>query len=145
LKPHFSSLKSIINGTELQTSVDYPISEIFIDSRNSIKHKSSLFFAISGPRNDGHNFIDSLYQSGVRNFVVEKDLNLSRIPEANVFKTDNCILALQAFAGKKRQSFKGKIIAITGSNGKTITKEWLGQLLEHFFLYTKAPEVIILR
>ncbi len=139
MKPHFSSLKTIIQGTELQTSVDYPISEIFIDSRNSINHKSSLFFAIAGPRNDGHQFIDALYQNGVRNFVVEKELNLSRIPDANVFKTDNCILALQTFAGKKRQNFKGKIIAITGSNGKTITKEWLGQLLENFFSVYKSP------
>jgi alanine racemase len=139
LKPLFSSLKNIIKGTELQTSLDYPISEIFIDSRNSINHKSSLFFAISGPRNDGHHFIESLYQNGIRNFVVEKDVNLTRIPEANVFKTDNCILALQTFAGKKRQSFKGKIIAITGSNGKTITKEWLGQLMENFFSVYKSP------
>lgn len=139
MKPLFSSLKNIIQGVELQTSIDYPISEIFIDSRNSINHKSSLFFAIAGPRNDGHQFIENLYQNGVRNFVVEKDLNLTRIPEANVFKTDNSILALQIFAGKKRQDFKGKIIAITGSNGKTITKEWLGQLLENFFSVYKSP------
>ncbi len=139
MTPHFSSLKNFIKGIELQSSTDLLITEIFIDSRNSINHKSSLFFAISGPRNDGHQYIDSLYQAGVRNFIIEKDINLSRIPEANVFKTENSILALQVFAGKKRLAFKGKIIGITGSNGKTITKEWLGQLLENFFSVYRSP------
>ncbi|MBK6265896.1 bifunctional UDP-N-acetylmuramoyl-tripeptide:D-alanyl-D-alanine ligase/alanine racemase [Marivirga sp. S37H4] len=139
MKPLFSSLKKITPGTDLQLYEDHSILDIFLDSRNVPAHRNSLFFAISGAHHDGHQFIETLYQEGVRNFVVEKKINLERIPQANVFLADSSISVLQALSGKKRQYFEGKIIAITGSNGKTITKEWLGQLMDPFFAVYRSP------
>ena len=74
MKPYFSSLKKISLGTELQFIEDTLISDVFIDSRNALLHKSSIFFAIKGARNNGHQFIASLYHDGVRNFVVEEEI-----------------------------------------------------------------------
>ncbi len=139
MKPLFSSLKKLSEGSILQISEDHIIQDIFLDSRNSLSHRNSLFFAISGARHDGHQYIDTLYQEGVRNFVIEKEINLQNIPKANVFLAKSSISTLQALAGVKRQNFSGKVIAITGSNGKTITKEWLGQLMDSFFSVYRSP------
>lgn len=139
MKPYFSSLKKISEGIDLQIIEDRLISDVFIDSRNALIHKHSLFFAIKGARNNGHQFIDNLYQEGVRNFVVEEEMDPRYFPAANIFLAKSSIASLQSFAGLKRQLYQGKIITITGSNGKTITKEWLGQLMSPFFSVYKSP------
>ncbi|GAA5041682.1 bifunctional UDP-N-acetylmuramoyl-tripeptide:D-alanyl-D-alanine ligase/alanine racemase [Marivirga lumbricoides] len=139
MKPYFSSLKKISLGTELQFIEDTLISDVFIDSRNALLHKSSIFFAIKGARNNGHQFIASLYHDGVRNFVVEEEIDPKYLPGANIFLAKSSISTLQSFAALKRQLYHGKLVAITGSNGKTITKEWLGQLMSSFYSVYKSP------
>jgi alanine racemase len=140
LKLLFSTLQKITSGVVLQAKFDTTITDIFIDSRNAIIKKSSLFIAIKGIRHDGHQFIEELYQKGVRNFIVEAPYQfVEQFPKANFLQVPNSTLALQQIAAKKRIGFQGKLISITGSNGKTITKEWLGQLLQGFYNVYRSP------
>jgi len=140
LKLKFSTLQKITSGVEIQYAEDLIITDIFIDSRNPIIKKGSLFVAIKGVRHDGHQFIEELYQKGVRNFLVEDSYTeLKQYAGANIIQVHNSVHAFQQIAAYKRQSFEGKLIGITGSNGKTITKEWLGQLLQHFYNVYRSP------
>jgi UDP-N-acetylmuramyl pentapeptide synthase len=86
-----------------------------------------LFFALSGRRN-GHEFVAGAYAAGVRNFVVEHGPEFN-LPEANFLIVADPLTALQALAAHHRSRFNLQVIGITGSNGKTIVKEWLYQLL----------------
>lgn len=106
------------------------IRDILIDSRKLISADNCLFFALSSKRNDGHKYIDELYARGLRNFVVSVlPDDLSKFPEANFILVRNTLQALQALARAHREKFDMPVIAITGSNGKTIIKEWLFQLI----------------
>ena len=86
-----------------------------------------LFFALSGRRN-GHEFIAEAYAAGVRNFVVRQRTEI-KMPDANFLMVDDVLAALQKLAAYHRSRFNLEVIGITGSNGKTIVKEWLYQLL----------------
>lgn len=110
---------------------DGDINSVLIDSRNIISSPNTLFFAIRGQRHDGHNFIDDLYNRGIVNFVVEflPDNHFS-FPKANFLIVNNTLDALQKLAAYHRQSFSYPVIGVTGSNGKTIVKEWLFHLLQ---------------
>ncbi len=139
LKIEFSSLTNILNGEVYQLRNDYHIENIFIDSRNTIANSKNLFIAIKGERHNGHNFIEELYFKGIRNFLIDQDISIKNYPEANFFKVTDSIVALQALAGYKRKIFKGNLIGITGSNGKTIVKEWLGKLIEQVYSVYRSP------
>ncbi|WP_375579816.1 bifunctional UDP-N-acetylmuramoyl-tripeptide:D-alanyl-D-alanine ligase/alanine racemase [Marivirga tractuosa] len=139
MKIEFSSLSNILNGDTYQLRKDHTIENIFIDSRNAIANNKNLFVAIKGERHDGHHFIDELYSKGIRNFIIDQDFNLRNYPDANFFKAHNSVDALQALAGHKRKSFNGLLISITGSNGKTIVKEWLGKLIESVYSVYRSP------
>ena len=109
---------------------ELPISSISIDSRTIVDPGSTLFFAIVGERNNGHNYIDDLYSKGVRSFIIsENDFSAERYPEANIIQVQDTLQALQELAGWIRKKFHYPVLAITGSNGKTIVKEWLFELL----------------
>lgn len=112
------------------------------DSRNLISSENTLFFAIKTIRNDGHNFIHELYNKGVRGFVVEKSFipNFDLFSEAVFIYVENSIKALQQLALIHRKSFLTPIIAITGSNGKTIVKEWLYLLLSKYENTLRSPK-----
>ncbi|MEM8969684.1 MAG: bifunctional UDP-N-acetylmuramoyl-tripeptide:D-alanyl-D-alanine ligase/alanine racemase, partial [Bacteroidota bacterium] len=105
-----------------------PIQHLLTDSRSGIQNRASLFFAICGERHDGHRYINELYARGVRQFVVEQ-LPENAFPEANILVVPNTITALQQIVAYHRQQFSFPVVGITGSNGKTIVKEWLSQLL----------------
>ena len=99
------------------------------DSRKINNPTASLFFALSG-RRDGHEFIAEVYKAGVRNFVVGSlPNNIEHYPDANFLLVDDVLVALQKLAAYHRAQFGLEVIGITGSNGKTIVKEWLYQLL----------------
>jgi len=106
---------------------EYTISNLLSDSRRITSPGESLFFALSGRRN-GHEFIAEAYAAGVRNFVVKQGPELM-LPDANFLIVDNVLAALQSLAAWHRSRFNLEVIGITGSNGKTIVKEWLYQLL----------------
>jgi alanine racemase len=116
------------------------------DSRFVSQSENSIFFAIKGERHDGHVFIKELYEKGVREFVVEKKaLNetlksqLENLADAKFFVVENAIRALQHLAANHRQAFDIPIVGVTGSNGKTIVKEWLSVLMAKDYNLVKSP------
>ncbi len=137
---HFTQLEKIAGGIILQIIKDDLISALCIDSRKALASPGTLFFAIKGERHDGHKYIGDLYDSGVRHFVVEESLkNLNSYPDANFIKVESCVAALQRIAGFHRRQFNIPIVGITGSNGKTIVKEWLYQMLSKDRVVVKNP------
>jgi alanine racemase len=113
---------------------------ILIDSRKLIFPAQSIFFAIKGRLTDGHHFITTLYQQGVRHFVLSAAPILEEYPDASFIVTPNVVQVLQEYASYHRGKFDLPVIAITGSNGKTIVKEWLSQLLEQDYTLVKSPK-----
>ena len=131
----------ILNLSDIDGIKDSSIEEISIDSRTIISPSKVLFFALPGEMHDGHNFIKNAHQKGVRNFVVKQSFDSSKIPNSNFFEVEDVLLALQKLATHHRQSFPHlKKIAITGSNGKTIIKEWLYQMLHDVYNIVKSPK-----
>ncbi len=119
-------VQQIINaGGIIET--DSTISVLLTDSRRITNGPEGLFFALSGRRN-GHEFVAEAYAAGVRNFVVTHQTEI-KMPGANFLLVDNVLDALQKLAAYHRSRFNLEVIGITGSNGKTIVKEWLYQLL----------------
>jgi alanine racemase len=106
---------------------EYIVTTLLTDSRRISNASEGLFFALSGRRN-GHEFVAEAYAAGVRNFVVKQGPEIT-MPEANFLIVDNVLVALQKLAAYHRSRFNLEVIGITGSNGKTIVKEWLYQLL----------------
>ncbi len=121
-----SQVKQIIHaeGTIVK---DYTIDTLLTDSRRVNNNTGGLFFALSGRRN-GHEFVAEAYAAGVRNFVVRQGPEM-KAPEANFLIVDDVLAALQQLAAYHRNRFDIEVIGITGSNGKTIVKEWLYQLI----------------
>ena len=117
------------------------IAFILTDSRSLCFPEETLFFALQTNRNDGHKYIPELYQRGVRNFVVT-DVPTDRAetyPDANFLKVSNTLKALQRLAERHRDEFYIPVVGITGSNGKTMVKEWLYQLLSPEMFVTRSP------
>lgn len=119
------------------------IEQLLTDSRRLVFAEQTLFFALPGPRRDGHDFIESLYDQGVRCFVVNCKVDLSNVKfyctGAIFFEVPNCLFALQKIAAYHRSKFDIPVIGITGSNGKTIVKEWLYQLLHPSINIVRSP------
>ncbi len=136
---HFRELISICNGSLIQFSADRSVQTLLIDSRKAVINDGSVFFAISGPRHDGHKFLKDLYHLGLRQFIVEKDISASSFPGANLLKVGSCVAALQAIATHHRNQYHIPVVGITGSNGKTIVKEWLYQAMSPELQIVKNP------
>ena len=135
----FSELEKISEGKTLQLFRDSAIHYLIIDSRKALVTPESVFFAICGERHDGHQYIQSLYESGVRQFVLERKIDLSIFPEGNFLLAESSLATLQGIVVAHRQQFSIPVIGITGSNGKTIIKEWLNQLLAPDYNIVKNP------
>ena len=127
----------------IQTNAQYLLN----DSRQLSSPQRSIFFAIKGLHHDGHQFLDDLYRKGIREFVVESDAltpalmrEMGRMKEAKIWQVKDSILAMQEVAKRHREQFDFPIIAVTGSNGKTVVKEWLSQLLSNRFKVVKSPK-----
>lgn len=114
------------------------IDELCFDSRKVCNPAETLFFAIKTTKNDGHKYIPDLVDLGVRNFVVTEVPN--PMPDCNFLQVDDVIDALQQIARAHRQQFSYPVIGITGSNGKTIVKEWLATMLDDSFSVVKSPD-----
>jgi Alr-MurF fusion protein len=137
---YFSQLVKITGGKNLQFHADHSIESISIDSRKASTDPSTLFFAIKGERHDGHEYISDLYRQGVRQFVVEQTpAILADFGEANFLLVQSTVSALQQIAAFHRNTFSYPVIGITGSNGKTIIKEWLFQMLSKDRVIVKNP------
>jgi alanine racemase len=137
-----SEIITIVNGKpHSHPSHERMIRDILIDSRKLIAPEHCLFFALSSKKNDGHKYIPELYHRGLRDFIVTKlPADLESYPDANFIVVKNTLQALQALAKAHREKFNIPVIGITGSNGKTVVKEWLYQLLSKDKKTIRSPK-----
>jgi Alr-MurF fusion protein len=132
-------IANITNGFFLQNAdKNTAIEFLTADSRHITSAHLTLFFALTAKR-DGHEFIKSAYQQGVCNFIISKKIDVSLFPNVNIILVENTWAALQRLATFHRQQFHLKTIGITGSNGKTIVKEWLFALLSKDETIVRSP------
>ena len=127
-------------GAKRKGDKEYNITWLLTDSRSLSFPEETLFFALKTKRNDGHKYIRDLYTRGVRNFVVtELPQPTDDYPDANFLQVAQPLKALQKLAEQHRERFQIPIVGITGSNGKTVVKEWLYQLLSPEKNVTRSP------
>ncbi|MDL2257476.1 bifunctional UDP-N-acetylmuramoyl-tripeptide:D-alanyl-D-alanine ligase/alanine racemase, partial [Bacteroidales bacterium OttesenSCG-928-I14] len=113
---------------------------LLTDSRSLTDPTGTLFFALKTGHNDGHRYVRELYEKGVSSFVVQDSFaGTEQMPNAIFYKVEDTLLALQQLASYRRKKFDIPVIGITGSNGKTIVKEWLYQLLHDLFTIVRSP------
>src|SRR3569623_916472 len=138
----FDKLAAIIKGEIIQCVSETPIRHLLLDSRKLIGGPDSLFFAMKGQHHDSHQFIASVYEQGVRQFVVEQKNQINRryFKDANIIQVADSIHALQQLAAYHRSQYQLPLLAITGSNGKTIVKEWLSQILSLRYAVVQSPK-----
>jgi len=115
------------------------VEQLVIDSRRISFPSTTVFFALQTERRDAHIFIKEVYERGVRNFVVKTGYTTNEFPDANFIFVENTLCALQNLAAYHRSQFNYPVIGITGSNGKTIVKEWLYQLLSPDYNIVRSP------
>ena len=135
-------IASIVEGEIINSSnKDLVVRDLLFDSRLLVTPDNTLFFSLKSNRNDGCKYIDDLYEKGVRMFVVENSNSIAKIIEnkddAAFILVDDTLKSLQKTAASHRENFDIPIIGITGSNGKTVVKEWLYQIL--------SPEISVVR
>ena len=135
-----TEIQSILLSEEIIFDKSSTIKFLLTDSRKLIEAKTTLFFAIHGERLNGHDYLKELYSRGVRNFVVEENIIEQNFPEANILTVPSAIKALQKLTTHHRKQFNIPVIGITGSNGKTIIKEWCHQLLHNNFNICRSPK-----
>jgi len=127
-------------GANKKNIPDAEIDWLLTDSRSLSFPAGSLFFAIRTNRNNGHNYIEELYGQNLRYFVVsEMHPEFEKLTEAIFLKVNDTLVALQSLAAAHRATFHIPVIGITGSNGKTVIKEWLYQLLHTDFRIIRSP------
>jgi len=136
---HISEIASILKGKLIAFHDDAVIRELLMDSRKSVFPEYSLFFALKGPRRDGHAFINEAHKKGIRNFVVSQQ-PAEQLDDTNIILVKDVIVALQSLASYHRNRFHIPVIGITGSNGKTVVKEWLNQLLNDRYNIVRSPK-----
>lgn len=138
-----SQIASAIKSKICNKNADADIEHILLDSRKVLFPSSSIFFALNGPRRNGNVFIEDLYNKSVCCFVVDEEFGeeeINKYPKATFLQVQDVLQALQLLAGFHRQQFDIPVIGITGSNGKTMVKEWLYQLLHQNFNIVRSPK-----
>ncbi|OUJ73722.1 bifunctional UDP-N-acetylmuramoyl-tripeptide:D-alanyl-D-alanine ligase/alanine racemase [Hymenobacter crusticola] len=140
----FSDLPALTGGNLLQAdSTGVAIHQLLLDSRRVGQPGGALFFAIRGAQHNGHRYLADLYRRGVRLFVIDRVEEvlggIESYPEASFLLVADSLAALQTVAAQHRRQFRIPVVGITGSNGKTIVKEWLAQLLSPDELICKSP------
>lgn len=138
-----SQIASIIKAQAPAIKTDAGIEHLLLDSRKLLFPATTLFFALHGPRRSGSAYITELYVKGVRFFVVDetfKEAVSKKFPKATFLQVPDVLQALQQLTAYHRQQFNLPVIGITGSNGKTIVKEWLYQLLQADHTIVRSPK-----
>ena len=140
-EPMNYSLKEIaaVTGGEL-CGDDRPVRAISTDSRTAADPDSTCFVALRGSHRDGHDYIAQQYGKGIRAFFVGRPVDAGEYPGAGFVVTADSLEALQKLAAHYRRQFRGKVVAITGSNGKTVTKEWIAQLAPADLKLFRSPK-----
>lgn len=132
-------ISKIIKAQVVGNAASATILRLLTDSRSLSFPDETLFFAIVTKHGDGHNYIDELYQKGVRNFVVNNNFDCTQYADANFLVVKETLAALQTLAAYHRKCFDIPVVGITGSDGKTIVKEWLYQITAENFITTRSP------
>jgi alanine racemase len=135
-----SEIANVVEGKVLQLSTDAEIEHLGYDSRRIPQGERTLFFALITSHADGHQYIKDAYKKGVRNFVISKESFALDCEDSNVVLVTDTLKALQTLAAFHRRKFNIPVIGITGSNGKTIVKEWLYQLLQKDYNIVRSPK-----
>ena len=134
-------IAKIIRGRFLTFKTDDEIFQLSIDSRRETDSATTLFFAIKGERHDGHAYFQEMYNKGVRNFVVSNiSYHIVVHEDVNIIYVKDVVAGLQKLTRAHRKKFDIPVIGITGSNGKTIVKEWLSILLAPEYNLVKSPK-----
>jgi Alr-MurF fusion protein len=133
-------INSVLGGQFLQLGSTGQVDQIVFDSRRIQRPLHSLFVAIVTEHNNGHKYLAEAYKKGVRNFLVSEKVSMESLPDATVIHVSNTLRALQQLAAFHRGHFNYPVIAITGSNGKTVVKEWLFHLLQDQFNIVRSPK-----
>lgn len=118
---------------------DAEVCEVVVDSRNHAFGFGAMFVAMRGQSHDSHNFISEMYERGVRAFMVEHEIDMSRYEDAGMVCVANALEALQRLAAEHRARFKGQVVGITGSYGKTVVKEATAAALPSGIKYFISP------
>lgn len=135
------TIAEIVSGSLIRHEHKFALAYLLYDTRKILFPKESIFFAIKTKKNDGHKFIKQAYHAGVRVFVVENEFDNSIVlQDVSIIEVDSVLDALQELVAYHRELYNLPIVGITGSNGKTIVKEWLYQLLSPEFMITKSPK-----
>lgn len=140
---HQYTAAQLVHILDCESSISKPESSIqwlLIDSRKLIHPTASLFFILKG-KQDAHQYINELYHKGLRNFIItNKEFPISLYPDANFFIVSDGLMAMQKLVAYHREHFNYPVIGITGSNGKTIVKDWLYQLLSPEKSIVRSPK-----
>ena len=131
-------IASIVKGQ--LAGPDLPFTYLSVDSRKIAFPSETLFFALVTTRRNGHHFIEEAYLQGVRCFVISESVNEPKYTGSSFIKVSGSLEALQQIAAWHRSQFSIHVIGITGSNGKTIVKEWLNQLLQDKNKVVRSPK-----
>ncbi len=138
---NLNEIATVTGGVLLQGNPAPQIAYVGIDSRQLVNPYKTLFVALRGAKADGADFIDNLVEQGVRSFLVHADFDPKNFPkEVGFISVSDTRIGLQMIAKAIRDEFAKPVISITGSNGKTIVKEWLGQVLGQKFAVAKSPK-----
>lgn len=135
-----SEINECLKGKLLQQGDDFHIEKLLFDSRKISHPQSSVFIPVVSERRNAHKFIREVYNAGVRFFLTSEEIDISSLPDAWVVKVEDTLKAVQKLAACYRAGFSIPVIGITGSNGKTVIKEWLYHLLENDYKLVRSPK-----
>ena len=135
MRYNLSEIASIVGGRHV--GCDLEVTAVATDSRSYALNSDTLFVAMKGVNHDAHDYIKQVAECGVKAFMVEHEVALAE--DCGAVVVDNSLTALQALATHYRQQFKGKVVAITGSNGKTTVKEWIAQRIPSWAPIFRSP------
>ena len=133
------NLTELCNGSFSGNNIDFSVNNIIFDSRASNLSRKSIFVALIGENHDGHDYIEQLYNFGLRCFMVNRSYQIIN-KEANYIIVKNTLSAFQLFAKEHRLKYNIPMIGITGSYGKTIVKNWLSECLSKKFKVVNSPK-----
>lgn len=137
MRYHLSEIARLCGGEFI--GVDVEACEVVVDSRNHAYGGGAMFVAMRGQSRDAHDFINEMYDRGVRAFMVEREIDLSQYQDAGVVRVENALEALQHLATEHRKAFGGTVVGITGSCGKTVVKEAIAAALPVGVKYFASP------
>ncbi len=136
---NLQQISEIVEG-QLFGDQNQLIEEYYFDSRTIVLPKNGIFIALNGIQKSGSIYIEDAYQKGIRNFLVQEDFHLLELKNANFIVVKNGLKAIQTLAKFHREHFHYPVLGITGSNGKTVVKEWLYQLLWQDYNIVRSPK-----